>query len=205
MKSARMQTKRSRIATCFTFKMESVGTKRQIRMQIVQRLATQTKEDRRRKSEAIWRKLARLAVFRRAKTVLCYVALPYEVDTWSFLQRMLEQGKRVVVPRVQGGRLALSEVRDLTRDLAPGAFGVWEPKPATTHPVSPKALDVALVPGLAFDRRGHRLGHGWGYFDRLLSRVPATTRTVGLCFRFQLLDHLPTSPHDHAVQTVLAA
>lgn len=199
--------RRWRIATCFIFKMSrpGVGTKHHIRMRSVQGLTTQPKEERRRKSEVIWRKLARLAVFRRARTVLCYVALPYEVDTWSFLQRMLEQGKRVVVPKVKGRRLALSEVRDVTRDLAPGAFGVWEPKPSTTRPVNPKALDVALVPGLAFDREGNRLGHGGGYFDRLLASLPPSTTTVGLCFRFQLLDRLPTSSHDHAVQTVLAA
>ena len=208
MRSARRRMTRWRIAMCSIFKSMgrvAVGSKRHIRMRMFQALTKQTKEDRRRKSEVIWRKLARLAVFRRARTVLCYVALPYEVDTWSFLQRMLESGKRVVVPRVAGRRLALSQVRDLTRDLAPGAFGVWEPKPAITRPVPRKALDVALVPGLAFDRRGHRLGHGGGYFDRLLASLPPTTTTVGLCFRFQLLDRLPISSHDHAVQTVLAA
>ena len=185
--------------------MKLIGTKRQIRMRAIQRLQAQTKEARRRKSEVIWRKLARLAVFRRAKTVLCYVALPYEVDTWSFLQRMLEQGKRVVVPKVSGQQLQLAAVNNLAAELAPGAFGVWEPLPAAARPVKPQAIDVALVPGLAFDRRGHRVGHGFGYFDRLLARLPSSTATVGLCFQFQLVDRLPTSPHDYTVQTVLAA
>jgi 5-formyltetrahydrofolate cyclo-ligase len=68
-----------------------------------------------------------------------------------------------------------------------------------------RKVDLVLVPGVAFDRQGHRLGHGLGYFDRFLSRVPKTTPTVGLAFRFQLLDRLPAASHDRAVQTVLTA
>ena len=136
---------------------------------------------------------------------MSFVSLPYEVDTWPLMQQMLEEGKRVVVPRVQKDELLVSEVRDPERELAPGAFRVWEPTPQAVRPIGLENVDVVLVPGLAFDRRGHRLGHGRGYFDRFLSRLPATTRTVGLCFDFQLLDRLPTSPHDQTVQTVLAA
>ena len=119
---------------------------------------------------------------------------------------MLSRGKRVVVPvtRPQTKRLALSEVRDPNTDLAPGAFGVWEPT-APRGRVRLRDLDLVLVPGLAFDRQGHRLGHGHGYFDRLLDRLPKTTATVGLAFRFQLLDRLPVDPHDRAVHTVLTA
>ena len=62
-----------------------------------------------------------------------------------------------------------------------------------------------LVPGVAFDRRGFRLGHGQGYFDRFLAQVPKDTPTVGLAFRFQLFDSLPTAAHDRAVSTVLTA
>lgn len=179
--------------------------KRRLRIRLFHRLKTQKEEDRRRKSEAIRRKLFRLAVFRKAKTVLCYVSLSYEVETWLLMKQMLEIGKRVVVPRVHGRDLRLSEVRDLGRDLAPGAFGVWEPTPKTIRPVHPDELDLVLVPGVAFDRSGQRLGHGQGYFDRFLSRLPRTTPRVGLCFEFQLLDRLPVSSHDQTVQTVLSA
>jgi len=180
-------------------------TKDQLRTRFLRQLKQQKKEDRRRKSEVIWRKLARLAVFRAAKTVVCYVALPYEVETRQWIKQMLEQGKRVIVPRVQGDELLLSELHDLKADLAPGAFRVWEPTPEATRPVHLAGLDLVVVPGVAFDHEGHRLGHGRGYFDRLLARLPDTTPTVGVCFDFQLLDRLPTSPHDQTVQTVLSA
>ena len=188
-------------------KSEVGWTKGDLRTTMVRRLRQQEEHQRRRRSEAIWRKMVRLTAFRRAKTVCCYVALPYEVQTWRMIEGMLAKGKRVVVPMVQpqAKRLRLSEVREPAVELAPGAFGVPEPLPSVRRPVSVRALDLVLVPGLAFDRHGHRLGHGHGYFDRFLARIPKATPTVGLAFRFQLVDRLPTAPHDHAVQTLLVA
>src|SRR3989338_3601290 len=182
-------------------------TKAQLRTMLLHRLKQQREDERRRKSEAIWRKLCRLAAFRRAARVCCYVALPYEVQTWRMIEQMLSRGKRVAVPVVQrrAKRLSLSEIRDPAKELARGAFGVWEPVPEARRPVRPRDLDLVLVPGLAFDRRGHRLGHGHGYFDRFLARLPKATPTVGFAFRFQLLARLPVSNRDYAVQTVLTA
>lgn len=179
--------------------------KRDIRIRVLRQLRTQKEEQRRRKSDVIRRNLVRLAAFRKAKTVLCYVSLPYEVETRRLIEQMLDAGKRVVVPQVRKRRLLLSELRDADDELRPGAFGVLEPPPEAHRPVRPKELDLAVVPGVAFDRRGHRLGHGGGYFDRLLARVPRGTPTVGVCFSFQLVDRLPTGPHDRPVHRVLSA
>ncbi len=172
---------------------------------MLRQLRTQKEEARRRKSELIRRKLVRLAAFRKAKTVFCYVSLPYEVETRRLIEQMLDAGKRVVVPRVVRRQLLLSELRDPDEELSPGAFGVLEPRPQARRPVRPKELDLAIVPGLAFDRLGRRLGHGLGYFDRLLARVPRDTPTVGVCFSFQLVDRLPAGPHDRPVHRVLFA
>jgi 5-formyltetrahydrofolate cyclo-ligase len=182
-------------------------TKDRLRKTLLQRLRQQEENERRRRSKVIGRKVVRLTAFRRAQTVCCYVALPYEVQTWQLIEEMLAKGKRVVVPVVQPRtkRLLLSEVRDPVTELARGAFGVWEPVSGARRPVPMRDLDLVLVPGIAFDRRGHRLGHGLGYFDRFLARLPKAIPTVGLAFRFQLLDRLPTAAHDHAVQEVLVA
>ena len=180
-------------------------TKGRLRTRLLRTLRSQAEEERHRKSEAIRRKLSRLTVFRRAGLVCCYAALPYEVQTWRLIQQMLASGKRVVVPVVAGRSLRLSELRDPATELSPGAFGVWEPTPAARRPVGPERVDLVLVPGLAFDRQGHRLGHGHGYFDRLLTRLPRATARVGLCFEFQLLHRLPIEPHDQTVHRVLSA
>ena len=89
----------------------------------MRRLQQQREEQRHRRSQAIWRQVQRLKAFREAKTVCCYVALPYEVQTWRMIEQMLARGKRVVVPLAQPRtkRLRLSEVRDPARDLARGA------------------------------------------------------------------------------------
>ncbi len=179
--------------------------KRHVRTQVLRQLTTQREEHRRQKSDAIRRKLIRLKAFRQAKTVFCYVSLPYEVDTRRLIKAMLDAGKRVVVPRVQGQGLRLSELKDLDRDLATGSFGVLEPTRRAHRPVRREAIDLVIVPGLAFDRTGHRLGHGLGFFDRFLARLPRTTPTIGLCFEFQLHDRLPTEPHDQRIQRVLSA
>lgn len=179
--------------------------KRSLRSTMFRRLQAHKEAQRRRKSRAIHRKLLRLAAIRKATLVVCYVSLPYEVETRRLIQRMLALGKRVAVPKVWGASLRLFAVSNLDRDLAPGAFNVPEPTSKRLRPVALKDADAVVVPGLAFDRRGHRLGHGLGYFDRFLARLPKTTPTIGLCFEFQLLDRLPTRPHDRAVHTVLSA
>ena len=180
-------------------------TKGRLRIRLLRKLRSQAEEERHRKSEAIRRALSRLTVFRRAKTVCCYVALPYEVQTWRLIQQMLTSGKRVVVPVVAGRSLRLSEVRDPAAELSPGAFGVWEPRPALRRMIRPERVDLVLVPGLGFDQAGRRLGHGHGYFDRLLTRLPRATARVGVCFAFQLLPHLPVEPHDQPVHRVVFA
>ena len=178
-------------------------TKLQIRKTLVDLLNGQKEADRRRKSEAIRRKLVRLAAYRRATTVACYVSLPCEVETHRLIDDMLKDRKRVAVPYVRGRQLKWSEVRDPARDLRPGAFGILEPRPRAVRPVRAQELDVVLVPGVAFDRRGHRLGHGYGYFDRFLGALPPGIPTIGLCFDFQRVAALPHEPHDHPVDAVL--
>lgn len=182
-------------------------TKGELRTKLLRLLRQQKEEARRRKSEAIRQQVTRLPEFQQASTVCCYVALPYEVQTWRLIDEMLAQGKRVVVPvtRQRSQRLTLSEVRDWRAELAPGSFGVHEPVPSAVRRIRRQALDLVLVPGLAFDHRGHRLGHGHGYFDRFLARLPRRVTTIGLAYRFQLVDHLPVAPHDHPVDRVVTA
>jgi 5-formyltetrahydrofolate cyclo-ligase len=180
--------------------------KAELRQRLLRRLREHPERARQAKSRAIGRRLRRLKMYRRAKTLLCYVAFDGEVETRAILRRALDDGKRVAVPVTVPStkRLLAVEIRDPDRDLdVKGHFGI--PHPARTGRRIPKAkLDLVLMPGVAFDRRGHRLGRGGGYFDRFLSRLPSRARRVGLAFEFQLMKELPVESHDlpaHAVVT----
>ena len=138
--------------------------------------------------------------------MLCYAAIDGEVETGPILAQALADGKRVAVPVAlrRGSRLVPAEIRDARRDLSShGLFGVPQPTRMTGRRVRPEKLELILVPGVAFDRRGRRLGRGKGYFDRFLSQVPASVPRIGLAFGFQVVRAIPFEPHDQPVRTVI--
>ena len=139
--------------------------------------------------------------------MLFYVPLAYEVDTSRMIDRAQTLGKRVCVPvtLVSQRRLVVSELHDRERELAPGPHGVRQPAPSYIRPVDPNTVDLVVVPGVGFDAQGHRLGHGLGYYDRLLRRLPATTPRIGLAFRCQIVPRIPRAAHDVTLSRVLIA
>lgn len=158
--------------------------------------------ERRRAAARVRARLAALAELRGARTVLAYAAMPAELDLDAWLRRLLHDGVRVLLPRVDGDRLQIAPVGDLERDLAPGWRGVREPH-GDVPAVRPDAVGVAVVPGLAFDARGGRLGYGGGHFDRLLAELPAAVHVVGVAFDVQLTSRLPMARHDRRVDLVM--
>ncbi len=164
---------------------------------------TQKEEDRNRKSGIIARKLLRSGLFRRAKNVMVYIALGGEVDTKDMIRILRRNAKTIVVPVCRAsGRMAACRLPERGA-LVHGVYGTREP--AVKSVVQVRDIDVVLVPGLAFDRRGNRLGRGKGCYDRFLKRLPPRTRTIGLAFDFQIMPSLPVTAHDTAVDRVCAA
>ena len=182
-------------------------SKKEIREEIREKLLKQGDQERRESSRRVEESLVRLGEYQKARCVLIYVALPEEVATASLIERSLALGKRVVVPRVldETHALELREIRDAALDLVKGAFGIFEPRPERTRVVTAAEIDCAVVPGLAFDRRGRRLGRGRGYFDRLLAGLDRRVPRLGLAFGFQVVDELPFEPHDQPVDRVLSS
>jgi 5-formyltetrahydrofolate cyclo-ligase len=140
--------------------------------------------------------------FAAARVVLAYAALRFELDPSHALARAAEQGKAVLLPRVvpESGTLAL-HVYKPGDELCESGFGVREPL-ASAPQVLPDQVDLVLVPALAFDARGYRLGYGKGFYDRLLPLSPRAER-VGLAFELSLLPQLPNEDHDVAVHRVV--
>lgn len=177
--------------------------KRILRRTLLGKLRRQPKATRLARSQSIARTLRRSLLYRRARRILCYVAFDGEVETGPIIRQALKEGKQVAVPVVQKGkRLIAAQISDPEKELkTKGPLGVHQPK--KIRRMNPKNLDLILVPGIAFDRKGRRLGRGGGYFDRFLERLPKRIPTIGLAFRFQVVKKLPIESHDQPVDRVL--
>ncbi len=153
-------------------------------------------------SRRIEERLADLEVWQGAAIVHTYVgAVHGEVSTRGIVERALREGKTVVCPRVRWKPRGLDSfaVGSLD-DLVESSRGLWEPDSAAV-PVDHAAFDLVLVPGIAFDRRGWRIGFGAGLYDRFLAGVAAPR--VALAFSLQILDSLPVEPHDEPVDWIV--
>jgi 5-formyltetrahydrofolate cyclo-ligase len=132
------------------------------------------------------------------------MAFDKEVLMEGMLRRAIAVGKQVVLPVVQDEQeLALYTIRDIERDVVPGFRGIFEPRCQGGNAVGVEILDLAIVPGVAFDLQGGRLGYGAGFYDRLLRRFPQGIPKVGIAFDFQVLPRLPRQPHDIALDLIV--
>ena len=181
--------------------------KQALREKTLRLLRQQPESSRRKKSLAIGRRLFRTRLYREAQRLLCYAAIHGEVQTRGILERALSDGKEVFVPVVTDRtrrHMVVAQIKDLGRDLARrGHFRIPRPLKLASREISLSRLDLVILPGVAFDGQGNRLGRGGGYFDRFLVRVPARVPRVGLAFRFQVVKHLPREAHDQPVDQVV--
>lgn len=138
--------------------------------------------------------------FRAAHTVLLYHSLPDEVYTHDFIARWSGK-KQVLLPVVTGDDLVLRKYT-APEDLAQGAYGIEEPTGELFTDY--EAIDFIAVPGVAFDRKGNRLGRGKGYYDRLLLRIPSAFK-AGICFPFQMVEEVPSEPFDIRMDEIITA
>ena len=137
-----------------------------------------------------------------AQTIMAYYSLPDEVNTHALIDELVAEGKTVLLPKVTGADTM--ELRRYTgrADLQEGAYHILEPVGEPFTDLS--AIDLILVPGLAFDAAGHRLGRGRGYYDRFLhSKNRPYCVKIGVCFDFQKVDEVPVDAHDIAMDKVV--
>lgn len=150
-------------------------------------------------SREIETRLFLLPEFQSARTIMFFASFRSEVDTVPMIRRALEEGKRVILPKVRGRELGLFEIVDYDRDMASGAWGI--PEPRETKPANISDVELMVVPGLAFDLKGNRLGYGAGFYDRIL---PAYHRpTVALAFEVQIVPQAPAEAHDVPMQKIV--
>lgn len=140
-------------------------------------------------------------LYRQAQTIYGYLPYNQEVRTTPMLEQAIKDGKRVAVPKVFGDEMKFIYLEDLTQ-VAPGYAKIPEPIADGPEAHDPKAL--VLMPGLAFDPRGHRIGYGGGFYDKFLADEPEHP-TLALCYGFQMVEHLQTEPFDIPVDCVIWA
>lgn len=138
----------------------------------------------------------------KAKTILMYYSLPDEVNTHQYIDYLLALGKKVLLPEVIDGENMV--IREYTgkHDLKEGAFHIMEPIGSLFPEEKYQEIHLAIIPGMAFDQQGNRLGRGKGYYDRFLQKIPQVYK-IGICFPFQLLDEISTEETDIKMDAII--
>ena len=186
--------------------MEGIQDKKlEIRNEIGKRLGALSNGERTKKNKTIMDRLFDFANFLEAKISLLYMDLGYEVKTNEIIKKCLSYNKVVVLPAFveDNYRMKLMKIDNLDSSLRPGPRGVLEPNPARCKLVPIEHIDIAIIPGIAFDEKGGRIGSGKGYYDRLIPDLAITTRKVALAFEEQLTQQVPMESHDKHVDIII--
>ena len=175
--------------------------KKELRRTIREQKRAMTEEEIVRRSEALSKLFVASQAYQEAKTIYGYLPYNQEVRTVPMLQQALDEGKRVAVPKVYGDEMKFIYLDDLSK-VEKGYSGI--PEPILDEPVADDKTALVLMPGLAFDPLGHRIGYGGGFYDKFLSSEPGHP-TLALCYDFQMLSYLETEEFDMPVDCVLWA
>lgn len=175
-------------------------SKKELRAAIREQKKAMTPEDIAARSRELCRMALNTDAYRQAETVYGYLPFNQEVDLHPLLQQALSDGKQVALPKCYGNEMRFILTDDLSH-IQYTPFGV--PEPINNEPLAQDDTALVIVPGLAFDEKGYRIGYGGGYYDRFLALEP-NHPTIALCYDFQLFPRLNTDLHDIPVDTVLA-
>lgn len=177
--------------------MEQKEIKKALRQQVRDAIKGMTEEQRKAECQHIWQELAQCEEFQQAQTVLLYWSLDNEVDTHSFVEEWSKK-KTLLLPVVNGDELDL-KVFEGTDKMKVGAYGILEPQGELW--TNPGQIDLCVVPGVVFDQEGHRMGHGKGYYDRLLATLKCAR--IGVGYACQMVEKLPHEPWDQDMTRII--
>ena len=173
--------------------------KTSLRKQIREKKRAMTLREIETASEKLGALFLQSALYQNARTVYGYLPYNQEVRTTPMLEQALRDGKRVAVPKVYGDEMKFIYLTDLSK-VETGYAGI--PEPVEDEPVADDPTALVLMPGLAFDKEGHRIGYGGGFYDKFLAKEP-NHPTLALCYGFQMVSELPTEEFDIPVDVVL--
>lgn len=183
-----------------------VMTKQSIREWIKKERSRQSQEDIEAASKQIAERIVNLKVFEEASRVYLYAAFHAEIQTTYLHEKIRQEGKRVAYPRIEGlsKEMSFYDVEDLEtlEDHAFKTMSIKEPNPKIHEMVIPKEKDLIIVPGVAFDKTGQRVGYGGGFYDRYLSKYPKLYK-IGVGMPFQLFEKVPTNDFDRGLNQII--
>ncbi len=186
--------------------MEDIKEKKQgLREQMATTIDGIPKDTLTQKNRVVVDKLFDFANFLEAKIALLYLNKDWEIESAGIIERALAMNKIVVLPLINKDRpkVALYKIDDPTKDLVPDAEGIPMPDIERCKKVPIDCIDIAIVPGLAFDEKGGRIGAGDGYYDHLIPRLPITTRKVAVAIEEQVVPMVPMESHDKYVDIII--
>jgi 5-formyltetrahydrofolate cyclo-ligase len=181
-------------------KGENKKFKARIREEISRKRRYLTKKEKTELDKKIINSLISLPEWKKAKKVLIYIAHRYEVQTSGILEKFLDK-KQIIVPKthLRFHSLSLHKIKS-PDDLFIGRYGLSEPSPGAQM-IEPENIDLAVIPGMVFDLKGHRIGYGKGYYDKLNKHL--NCKKISLAYSFQIIDNIPAEKHDQPVNILI--
>lgn len=177
--------------------------KKTLREQILTKRKALTPSEIENKSNQIQHHLFSSPWYRSAQNILFYVSFNNEVDTHGMIKKALQNGKTVLVPKINTGDKTICASQLLSwEDLTTGAYSIKEPREDCIRKISTSSVELLIVPGVVFDLCGNRIGYGMGYYDRLLKET-IHAHSIGLAFECQLIKSIPTEEHDEKVEMII--
>jgi 5-formyltetrahydrofolate cyclo-ligase len=176
--------------------------KEKVRRELINLRKSLSKNEVLEKSNKIKDRLFKMKEFKEASTILFYISYDNEVFTHDMIKDSITNKKNVVVPVTdkKNKTLILSKL-EIWDDLCIGTYNILEPKKEKIKEISIDKIDLIIVPGVGFDKQGHRIGHGKGYYDNLLKNSEAPT--IGLAFEFQIIKNIPIERHDVPIDKIV--
>lgn len=156
-------------------------------------------------SKKIINKLIDTEYYKNANTIMCYISFGSEINTHEFIRNCIKDGKRIVVPVTFHEPREMKPSQILSFDeLEPGYFNILTPKKEFIRYIDPKEIDLIIVPGAVFDRKGYRIGFGGGYYDRFLAdKINDKSTKISVAFHLQIIDQVPKEEHDVPVDIII--
>ncbi len=186
-------------------KIEEINfEKRKLRKYIQNKRDWLSLKEREKRSKEAVEKFIRTKYYIEAKNILIYYPFRSEIDTTIIIKDALSRNKKIILPKVDNNELSLYFINDISVQLEKGNYSIMEPVPSLCRCAKVTDIDLAVMPGVCFDKSLNRLGYGGGFYDNLLSYLPNRVKKISLCFDIQVLSkNIPTSKNDKKIDILI--